>query len=180
MIFFRFFTGLFSVTKNRLRSESGVVAVEFSFLVSIFLFLVFITFEIIRYVFISAVIDFSLSDSARISSINASSTIRYETVFKQNLLSQSKSMVFFIDEDKLNFSISYCDEIKKIINNKCQSGISNKNVLAIYKVSYAYQPIIFSGLIPGTDKLINSLRDSLSRQLVYIQEYEKNDEFKDS
>ncbi len=165
--------------KGIIAHEEGVVAIEFSFISVIFIFMIFLVVEINRYIFVSSAIDLTLSEAAQISSRQSSSTTDYAQMFKKNVEEQSKLWVFFIDEKNIHATVRFCDSVQKIINDGCQSTTSDNKVLAVYQIEYDYEPLIFNGSVPGAGKLISALRTSLSRSLIYVQEYEKDDIFKD-
>lgn len=170
--------GFFSRTKKIFAKEQGSVVVEFSFIFPIFIFLVVFVFEICRYLFISAAIDATLSSAARTSSSQASSVVNYNVIFRNIIRKESALWGGFIDPSLLSTSVRFCSTVDLAILGSCSSSNSTDRILAYYKVEYNYQPYLFNGAIPGTEDLIAALRSSLSRQMIYVQEYERDQIFK--
>ncbi len=164
---------------KKLKNEKGVVAIEFSFVIILFLFMVFFIFEISRYMFISSAIDFTLSSAARTSAAQSASNTDYNALFRKNITTDNGFWAGFIDPALLNTQVSFCDTVAQAAANKCSAASSDLKRLAFYRVSYRYQPLAIAGVIPGAETLMTALRNALSRQIIYVQEYETNAQLKD-
>lgn len=161
---------------KKLQEEKGIVAVEFSFVIVIFLLMVFFIFEISRYMFISSAIDFMLSSAARTSASRSASNTDYNELFRKSITTDNGFWAGFIDPSLLATRVTFCDTVTQVIANKCSAAESDLKKLAVYQVSYRYRPLI---LVPGADALITALENSLSRQVISVQEYETNANLKD-
>ncbi len=163
---------------NILEEEKGIVAVEFSFVIVIFLFMVFFIFEISRYMFISSAIDFMLSSASRTSASRSASQTDYNALFRKTITTDNRFWAGFIDPSLLTTGVTFCDTVAQAAANKCSASDSDLKKLAVYQVSYSYQPLILSG-IPGAGTLVAALKNSLSRQIISVPEYETSAHFKD-
>lgn len=163
---------------KKLGEEKGIVAVEFSFVIVIFLFMVFFIFEISRYMFISSTIDFMLSSAARTSASRSESNTDYNELFRKTITTDNGFWAGFIDPSLLATRVTFCDTVAQAVANQCSAADSDLKKLAVYQVSYRYQPLILSG-VPGAETLVAALKNSLSRQIIYVQEYETNAHLKD-
>lgn len=160
------------------REQEGIMAIEFSIIFGIFLFLCFFTFEICRYNFISAAVDLTLTTAAREASSQSSRKTNYAQTFSRVVARQSGFLSGFINPDSFSSSVKYCQTIDQAIQGQCVTSPATGKYLAFYQVSYDYKPFLFN-YIPGTRELMTALRDSLTRQLIFIQEYEANDLYRD-
>ncbi|QKJ88442.1 hypothetical protein PMPD1_3525 [Paramixta manurensis] len=168
----------FKAGVRQIYCRQGVVTIEFSFVVVIFFFFVFFAFEIGRYMVISSTIDLSLSTSARNSAFSAKRGVDYNVIFQQTLDHESRLWAGFIDPKKLSAKVSFCEDVAQAVDGACDADSTRKK-LAFYQVDYDYRPLLFIDVIPGTKAFASALRASLSRRLIYIQEYELNEKFKD-
>ena len=164
--------------KQFLFDQQGIMTIEFSIIFTTFLFLSFLFFEMCRYNTVSAAIDLTLTTAAREASAQSSRSTDYARTFSRVIARESGMIGGFIEPNRFSSSVTYCRTINDAIQGKCATSPSNGKYLAFYRVSYDYRPFIFNA-IPGTQELMAALRNSLTRQLIYIQEYEANDLFKD-
>ncbi|WP_158784045.1 TadE/TadG family type IV pilus assembly protein [Pantoea sp. BAV 3049] len=172
--------GIFRHSGTRDSDEDGSLVIEFSLVFPVFVFLVFFVFEICRYLFISAAIDATLSSAARTSSSQASTVVDYNLIFRDTIRNESALWAGLIDASQLTTHVSFCSSVTQAIADSCSETASSGKVLAYYQVKYNYRPYLFNGVIPGTEDLIAALQSSLSRQLIYVQEYERDQIFKNT
>lgn len=162
---------------RRVRPEQGVITIEFSFIFIIFIFFIFLFFEVNRFVYVSASIDLTLSEAARITSRTESSDSNYTEVFASNIRQQSSFWNMFIDASNFTLTVRYCNSVSAAVNGNCNSTDGRNFPLALYSVRYRYRPLLFTFAgNSAVNNLFNSLDNYLSRQLLYVQEYESGNE----
>ena len=163
---------------NKFTDSKASLTVEFSFISLVFVFMVFFIFELCRYLFVSAAIDSTLSTAARNASTQVNVTTDYNVLFRNAVRNESALWGSVIDHSLLYSSVKYCTSIDRAIAGPCSSTAAAGKMLAYYQIGYRYRPFLFSGGLPGMSKLINTLQSSLTRQLIYVQEYERDEIFK--
>lgn len=162
---------------RRLRPEQGVITIEFSFIFIIFIFFIFLFFEVNRFVYVSASIDLTLSEAARITSRTESSDSNYTEIFASNIRQQSSFWKMFIDASNFTLTVRYCNSVSAAVNGNCNSTDGRNFPLALYSARYRYRPLLFTFAgNSAVNNLFNSLDNYLSRQLLYVQEYESGNE----
>ncbi|WP_169748773.1 TadE/TadG family type IV pilus assembly protein [Tatumella morbirosei] len=157
--------------------EHGSITLEFAFIFIIFVFFVFLIFEVCRYMYISASVDLTLAEAARITS-RSEEIVDYPDLFARTVDEQSDLLSMFIDPDDFTLKITYCSSVSAAMTGNCSSGSGSKYPLAIYSASYRYQPLLFSydDDDSSISQLLTSLNKPISRRLVYVQEYERGDQ----
>ncbi|WP_034916613.1 TadE/TadG family type IV pilus assembly protein [Erwinia sp. 9145] len=170
---------LFQRLTHFYRDKKGIAAIEFSLVIIVFIFFTFFIFEISRYMFVSSAIDLTLAESARITSSRLQKKADYAAIFHHVVAEQSRLWSTFIDGGNYHVTILYCHSIAQAVNGECNKNEAAGKALAIYQVQYDYQPLLFNGAVAGSEKLISALKSSLTRRLVLVQEYEREEVFRD-
>lgn len=181
--------------KKFLFNRAGVSTVEFTLTIGIYLFVVFMIFELARMVLVSAYWDASIAESvrrARNNQLNANNS-DYTTAFlnelkNQKMLQDTSTMGMFMLTDKNSLPVA---EVKYVdcargINNSCidalikgyfrdpkdfvnsPNSIGKGQVLASYTLKYQYEFSIKMPFLPG-----NWVNNMLERRILAVQEYEK-------
>ncbi len=147
------------------RNKKGIIAIEFSLIIIPFLSLFLLTAEICRMLYVASVINLSLAESSRYAANNKE--ISYKVAFIANLKKNLSNIPLIANNNQISFNVSYCQSIESIIVENCTENNENNMPLAIYRITYHYKPIFF--ILPNnyTEKMI-------SKSLVYVQEYERN------
>lgn len=106
---------------RRVRGEQGVITIEFSFIFIIFIFFIFLFFEVNRFVYVSATIDLTLSEAARITSRTESRDSNYTDIFASNIRQQSSFWKMFIDASNFTLTVRYCSSVSAAMKGNCSS-----------------------------------------------------------
>lgn len=148
------------------KAKKGVIAVEFALVIIPYLLLFLLTAEVCRMFYVSSVINLSLAESSRYAANNRE--LSYKESFINNYKKNLNSFPLLSNANQLSFDVYYCRTIEDIIADKCTKNNKEKKPLAIYHIDYHYKPVFF--VLPNnyTNKII-------SRNLVYVQEYERSD-----
>ncbi|MFV8801419.1 TadE/TadG family type IV pilus assembly protein [Yersinia sp. LJYL362] len=144
-------------------SNRGSITIEFSMVFILFLFILLLSAEISRLCYISASLDFAVSEAAKSAknkdpSNNSSSA----SVLQQKLAAHHGILGPFITEgNKVNINIAFSENISDIINN----NTSNNDTLSLarYSFRYLYRPFFF----PISPYWANTL---LLREVIFAQE----------
>jgi tight adherence protein E len=152
-----------------LHSHNGSITVEFSIVIILFLFIILSCAEIARLLYISASLDFVVSEAAKSAKnklVDDSKT--YQEVFQEKLMAQQGVLGLFIsDNNSVIVNVTFSNGISDIVNNvyleSNQNAIYRNEVLARYTVSYLYRPILF----PISSQWANTL---LKREVIFVQE----------
>jgi len=158
---------------KKLTSNSGVIAIEFSFIYIIFVAFVFIIFEVCRFYFVVVAMDYSLSQAARNSAYveNETSDVDYAKTFDDYFFKkQSDFWVMFIDRDAIRVDAKFCGSVKEVLNDRCSSVYDNSKRLALYSVNYRYRPMKIISNMAWSESLFSALDGLLSRKVVYMIE----------
>lgn len=162
--------------KQSVSGEHGSISLEFSFIFVVFIFFIFLIFEVCRYMYITASVDLTLAEAARISSRTENIT-DYNALFSQNVKEQSALLSMFITPEDFTLKVMYCSSISHAMTGNCTTGNGGKYPLAVYIAGYRYRPLLFSfDSADSTNKLVASLNNPLTRRLVYVQEYQRGDQ----
>lgn len=149
--------------------QRGVASIEFVFTVFAFIFMVFFIAEISRLAYISAVIDLSVSESAK-DAKNAPATLNgdYQQRFNDRLLVQGGSLWRFLSSaDATSLTVTYADSISDMISTGGTAGYKKDQPLARYQLIYQYHPMFFPFPQAWANKLLN-------REVIFVQEYERS------
>lgn len=152
-----------------LHSHNGSITIEFSIVIILFLFIILSCAEIGRLLYISASLDFVVSEAAKSAKnklIYDSKT--YQEVFQEKFMAQQGVLGLFIsDNNSVIVNITFSNDISDIINNSYLENNQNaryrNEVLARYAVNYLYRPILF----PISSQWANTL---LKREVIFVQE----------
>ena len=157
---------------KKLTSNSGVIAIEFSFIYIIFIAFVFIIFEVCRFYFIVVAMDYSLSQAARDSAYieNQTSNVDYTQSFNDSFFKQGNFWVMFIDPDAIRVDAKFCSSVKEVLNGRCSLVYDNSKRLALYSVNYRYRPMKIISDMAWSESLFSALDGLLSRKVVYMIE----------
>lgn len=151
------------------KEHKGVATVEFALVMIPFFMLVLFTMELSRVIYLYATIDLSLSEASQRSAYSGSrdTSTDYVQAFKAAFKDNVQKAPLLTDSDTADITIQYCTDIEQIINDGCSSDAASRNrPLAVYSVVYHYEPVFF--IFP--EKMV---KKSLTRNLVYVQEYER-------
>ena len=105
---------------RRVRGEQGVITIEVSFIFIIFIFFIFLFFEVNRFVYVSATIDLTLSEAARITSRTESRDSNYTDIFASNIRQQSSFRKMFIDASNFTLQVSDCCPESAAMQGNCR------------------------------------------------------------
>lgn len=147
------------------QEKKGAIAVEFALVLIPYLLLFLLTAEVCRMFYVSSVINLSLAESSRYAANNRE--ISYKESFIKNYKKNLNSFPLLSNNNQLSFDVYYCGTIEDIILDKCTKNNKNKKPLAIYHIDYNYKPVFF--ILPN-----NYINKIISRNLVYVQEYERS------
>lgn len=147
------------------KEKKSVITVEFALIIIPYLLLFLLTAEICRMFYVSSVINLSLAESSRYAANNRE--LSYKEAFINNYKKNLVSFPLLANANQISFDVYYCETIEDIISDKCITNNKDKMPLAIYHIDYHYKPVFF--ILPNnyTNKII-------SRNLVYVQEYERS------
>ncbi len=156
--------------------EEGVITIEFSFIFIIFVFFIFLMFEICRFMYISASVDLTLAEAARITS-RSENIYDYSDLFDTHITEQSAFWAMFINPENFTLKVTHCSSVIEAMNGKCVTSDGSDYPLAVYSAGYRYRPLLFAfDNNASVKKLLTSLQGTLNRRLVYVQEYERGDQ----
>ena len=163
--------------RQRLSREQGGGTIEFSLIFIIFVFFIFLIFEINRFLYVSASLDLTLSEAARMTSRTEQNNGDYTALFAANVAQESAFWKMFVDPKNFTLKVTYCRSVKDSLKENCFTGAGQQYPLAIYSAGYRYRPLLFAfDNNSAVKKLVAMLDASLSRKLVYVQEYERGDQ----
>jgi tadE len=181
--------------KTFVLNRNGVSTIEFTFTIGIYLFVVFMIFELARMVLVSAYWDSSIAESVRraranqLNSVESNYTAAFLNELKnQKILQDSSPMGMFMLTSKNSLPIvdvKYVD-CNQGLNKSCVDALINGyfrdpnqfannpdligkgQVLAVYDLKYQYE---FSVKMPFLPK--SWANNILQRRILSVQEYEK-------
>jgi Flp pilus assembly protein TadG len=155
-------------SRDLVANQEGVVTVEFSLTVIVFIFMVLFVAETARLSYVSSVIDLAVSEAAKDAKNGPSSVDGgYRNRFEKRLMEQGGALWGFLTKaDAVDITIAYSGSINDMISNG-GSGNFAKQTLARYQLSYQYHPMFFP--FPGF--WANNL---LTREVIFVQEYERS------
>lgn len=148
--------------------QRGVVAIETALGMFAFLLMIFYWMEVSYMGFVSALVDYSVTEAGR--SAKASERVDYKKIFEAAIKNTNSLWGSFIDVDDLGVETKYCKTVDDLAREAC-NGAKTKSPIAIYRVSYDYQPLFLS-LFMG-QKEANAMK--ISREVITIQEYERSE-----
>jgi tight adherence protein E len=155
--------------RERIRSDSGAISLEFALLIGPFLLLVFLFLEICRVIFISAALDLAVAESGRSASFDSSTATNYRASFIHSLENNSQLWPWLGNSDDIDIEdVLYCRNVEELVANSCCASTPASGAkLAVYSIKYHYNPVLAQLF------LLSSFKASLlSRKVVYVQHYE--------
>ncbi|AHM72024.1 TadE/TadG family type IV pilus assembly protein [Yersinia hibernica] len=152
-----------AITLRFFHSNRGSIAIDFSLIIILFIFMLLFSAEIARLLYISASLDLAVSEAAKSAkNKERSDNNSYSSILRQRLISHQGVLGSFITEDNLSISnVLFSRNIPGVINRDISGD--NTYPLATYSISYLYQPAFF----PISSLWASSL---LSREVVFVQE----------
>lgn len=156
------FTKSFNPIKRPFRT-SGIVTIEFIFGFMILFYCLMFWVELCIIGFLSSVVDYAISESSRTA--KASANANYTTIFYDAINNSENAWTKIIDVDKFDVSVEYFSTFQDVANGIGSSSGTNKPI-ALYKVSYDYEP-----MFPA---FFESDYLALSREVYAIQEFERD------
>ncbi|KGA48793.1 putative tight adherance operon protein [Yersinia frederiksenii] len=157
------------IIRERVKSDSGAISLEFALLIGPFLLLVFLFLEICRVIFISAALDLAVAESGREASFDSRASINYRTSFIHSLENNSQLWPWLGNSDAITIEdVLYCRTVEELVANNCLASTPASGAkLAVYSIKYQYSPVLAQLFF------LSSFKDSLlSRKVVYVQHYE--------
>ena len=156
--------------------QKGVVAIETALGLFSFLLMIFFWMEVSYMGFVSALMDYSVTEAGR--SAKASPSDNYNTLFKNIVRDADSLWGSFVDVNTIEFETKYYQTVGALADETCEDDgetpfcnateeVENSPI-AVYRVSYPYQPLFLS-LFVDTDEM------TISREVITIQEYERSE-----
>ncbi|MCL6268520.1 pilus assembly protein [Sansalvadorimonas sp. 2012CJ34-2] len=159
--------------KKKMRWERGVVAIEFAIGALAFFMMIFYWIEVSYMGFVSATVDFSVAEASRVA--RTAEYDDYRQIFRKTIKGADSVWSSLIDESKFDVDVRYFKDIGSL--NGCDTdftagacdgaGSPENQPLAVYRVSYPYQPIFAQLLFENTGAM------NISREVITVQEYER-------
>ncbi|MFK0570901.1 TadE family protein [Endozoicomonas sp.] len=164
------------LSKQKKSKQKGVVAIETALGLFAFLLMIFFWMEVSYMGFVSALMDYSVTEAAR--NAKASRSDDYSDVFRDAIQESDSLWGSFIDVEQISFSTHYYETVDALADETCdgedalpfcnETPTAEDSPIAIYRVSYPYQPLFIS-LFIDPDKPM-----TISREVITIQEYERS------
>lgn len=139
--------------KRFFKSSKAVAAIETAMLLFPFLVFVTILIEVLLLVYVSVAIDYVNSQAATYAS-SFSYKENYMKKYKEELDRQRQKVGFFLTNGSFDISISYCNNVKELSEEKCESS-NDESVINLYELTYKVKTIFLSNWIER-NKVIKS------------------------
>lgn len=151
------------------RRQRGVVSIEVALGLLGFLGLIFYWIEVSYMGFVSSVVDYAVVEASKVSRYDPGSNDNYYTDRFKTVLALSDSFwAKFLDVDKFTMAVNYYKSVENLAAG--QSAASSRDApLALYRLSYPYQPLFLSWFMPPDRAM------SISREVIAVQEYERSE-----
>ena len=164
------------------RRQKGVVAIETALGLLAFLMMIFYWIEVSYMGFVSSLMDYASAEAsrgARTSSVDDYELDDYKDKFEAILKQESDSSIWFsfLDTSEFIIDVHYYKNVVDMACNLeeteappyCQFTLDIQEApIAIYKVSYPYQPMFVSLFFEEGKEMW------ISREVIAIQEYERD------
>ncbi len=150
--------------------QTGVVAIEFALGLLAFLGMIFYWIEVSYLGFVSSVVDYAVVEASRVSRHNPDTDVSdsfYTDKFKGVLDLSGSLWAHFLDVEEFTVTTSYYTSVEAL-ENKAPVASPKDAPLAIYRLSYPYQPLFMSLFLPE-DQTMN-----ITREVIAVQEYERS------
>ncbi|AMO55932.1 TadE/TadG family type IV pilus assembly protein [Endozoicomonas montiporae] len=159
------------------KKQQGVVAIETALGLFGFLLMIFYWMEVSYMGFVSALMDYTVSEVSR-EARTGNHQGNYQAVVERAVFNSTDSLwMQFLDTSKITVSVRFFKGVDQLAEDDCElvagdcpSGAPRWSPIAVYQVSYPYQPLSFALFSEPN----HSMR--ISREVIAIQEYER-DEF---
>ena len=165
-------------TKCKRENQNGVVAIEFALGGLMFFMMIFYWVEVSFMGFVTATVDYSVAEASRLAKSHPyrAEGKEYREVFRGIIQSTGSPWASLMDEDKFTVETSYFSSVNSLeackddfTATECTGDADQENKpLAVYRVSYEYQPLLGYMFFPGSGKM------DISREVMVIQEYERS------
>lgn len=148
------------------KNKKGVVAIEFGIGIFAFLSMFLLWGEMVMIGFFSSMLDYTVSEASR--EVRTSSVEDYKSEFIARVNKHGSLWANFIDTNKFKIGVKYYDDISSVADDENlgddQAALST---LAVYSIKYDYTPMF---KMFYKDDVVG-----LSRQVINLQEYERNE-----
>ncbi|CND01471.1 TadE family protein [Yersinia pseudotuberculosis] len=150
-----------------LPANRGSIAVEFTLIFILFIFMLLLVAETSRLFYISANLDFALSEAAKTAKTaknrDDENALSYQQLFDQNFNRQVTVMGSLINTaPSARLTVKFSHSVAELINGNSEEN-NHTLPLAHYQVRLNYQPIF----LPFPQVWVNTL---LSREVIFVQE----------
>lgn len=147
-----------------LHTNRGSIAVEFILVFILFIFMLLLVAETSRLFYLSANLDFALSEAAKTTkNRDNENRLSYQQIFERSFNQQVSVLGSLMNPSTTaQFTVNFSHGITGLLNGNHE--INSPNLpLAHYQVQLAYQPIF----LPFPQMWVNTL---LSREVIFVQE----------
>lgn len=148
------------------RRQSGVVAIEFALGVMAFLLMVFYWIEVSYLGFVNSVVDYAVVEASRVSRYDLDGG-DYTGAFV-NEIKKDSLWGQFLDVERFGQKVTYFKTRGELASGVECTGTSKDSPLAIYELSYSYQPLFVSLFIPSGETM------NITREAIMVQEHERS------
>ncbi|MCL6271463.1 pilus assembly protein [Sansalvadorimonas sp. 2012CJ34-2] len=166
------------VRKRQSKSgQRGVVAIEFAIGVFAFLMMIFYWMEVSYMGFVSAMVDYAVSESSRVARTTRSEDADYGVIFKHIIDKNDSVWGQFIDADDFVLRTNYFSSVSDIVSCSNSLGTAactgasatptSDMPIAIYNVSYPYRPLFATLFFDQIGAV------TIRREAITIQEFER-------
>ena len=153
---------------NIIKEKRGVISIELAICFPVFLLMFIFVLEMNRLMFISSSLDLLTADVARRASITENinkNTSSYSNIFYNELSKELSLWPMLTSQDNFIVQVEFCNNIKNIVDDNCNTTSASLSKIIHYKVEYRYNAIFSS--------LFSDLADtSLKRESVVYREFQ--------
>lgn len=145
------------------------MAIEVALGLLAFLGVIFFWIEVSYMGFVSSVVDYAVVEASKVSRYDpgTDSGSYYDRRFKEILGMSDSLWANFLDEKQFAIETRYYLSVADLKAGAWIAG-SSLAPLAVYRLSYPYQPLFLSFFIPSDQVM------SISREVIAVQEYERS------
>lgn len=153
---------------NIIKEKRGVISIELAICFPVFLLMFIFVLEMNRLMFISSSLDLLTADVARRASITENinkNTSSYSNIFYNELSKELSLWPMLTSQDNFIVQVEFCNNIKNIVDDNCNTTSASLSKIIHYKVEYRYNAFFSS--------LFSNLADtSLKRESVVYREFQ--------
>ncbi|MFQ1008116.1 TadE/TadG family type IV pilus assembly protein [Gilliamella apicola] len=147
------------------RQKNGVVSIQFTIIFPFLIILFFIALEFSRIMIIGSALDLMTTEITRQAAITEQDD--YAEKIENLVQTEVPLWPYIAEPGHFNVTVKYCKEVNDVINDRCQTTLTDETHILLFDLKYQYL-VIFT-------EFFGFLNTALTRKTVVYREFIKSE-----